>query len=272
MLLSVPARRVEITPSASGGRREPFRRRIRRWLLAVGIVLAFVVGTGSLVAWRISRQAPVWWRQVEPDRPETSLQAESVENGIVSAMHRADRPPGADSRPGAWRSEAWQFSITAADANAWLNTRLWKWLANQDERWVRPEGVREVQVDFDEGLIRIGVRVHREGGEQILSAAVRPRIEPSGLYVPAETIAVGRLVLPASLVLDRARVRLLELASPPREAVAHLDSVFESLAGHRALEVEPVVEVNGGRRVRILELTPRRGRLEVTCRTEHSVE
>jgi len=130
-------------------------RRVRVAVLASGLAVSVVVGVGTLIAWRISRQAPDWWRQVDASDPETVTRAESLENGIASAMHRVDRPleisPGGsdavasgDSGGAAWRSEPWSFSVSAADANAWLNTRLWKWLANRDERLVRPEALRSV--------------------------------------------------------------------------------------------------------------------------------
>ena len=42
-----------------------------------------------------------------------------------------------------------------------------------------------------------------------------------------------------------------------------------ALTGEAPLFLEPVVELSGGRRVRLLGVRARQGYLEITCRTEH---
>jgi len=262
-------------------------RRVRVAVLASGLAVSVVVGVGTLIAWRISRQAPDWWRQVDASDPETVTRAESLENGIASAMHRVDRPleisPGGsdavasgDSGGAAWRSEPWSFSVSAADANAWLNTRLWKWLANRDERLIRPDALREVQIEFEDGLIRLGVRLDGGGGwlgdGRVLSASVRAGVERgTALRVPAVSVAIGRLPLPPGLILDEAERSLSALVPEGADTRDVMVWVFDSLSGSESeRRIEPVVDVGGGRRVRIVSVRARNGWLELTCRTEHS--
>lgn len=257
-------------PRRSRSSRRTRWRRIRRWTLVIGLVVVLLLGVGALIAWDMSRQAPTWWRELDLESGSAAEAARTIEDHIASEMHEVDRPADASAPAGTWQSEPWSFALTAADANAWLNTRLWSWLANRDERFTRPDEIAEIQVDFDEGLVRLGARVRVAGREQIVTTSVRPEIRADGaLWLPARSFTLGRLGLPSSMVLEQAGERLLKIAEQSGGGDREFRALVGALTGKTPLFLEPVVELSGGRRVRLLSVRARQGYLEITCRTEH---
>ena len=148
--------------------------------MTVALVLCATVLV--LVVTSLTRSAPSWWRSVR-------------ENGLVNVMYEV-RPDAA---------EPWSVGLRAADANAWLNTRLGQWLRNRDERFVWPAQVRNVQVEFDRGLVQVGVEYVSDERPQVISATLRPEFHEDGsLWVRAESVSIGRLPLPADWILGQA--------------------------------------------------------------------
>ncbi|MBX3364495.1 MAG: hypothetical protein KF866_07000 [Phycisphaeraceae bacterium] len=246
-----------------------FFRRLRRWCLALALVIAFFGGILLVAAWMMIRQSPGWWRQIDPADPAVVRAAEEIENDLVNEFHRADRPADAatDAR---WASEPWALALSAPGANAWLNTRLRPWLENQYDDFSWPEDLLEIQVDFDAGRIVIGLRIRRGREEsQVLAARFVPRIPDDGsLWVQVERVYLGRLPMPADWVLGDADQRLSRLLDDAVDDPGELAALTAALAGRSALLDEPVVRLGDGRRVRVLSIRADRGLLEIICRTE----
>lgn len=235
-------------------------RRLRNWLLSLGLVVALAACGFLGIAALLVRQAPAWWRTTDPDDPATIRAGEEVENGVVNVMYQLRDDP---ARP-------WMVTLHAADANAWLNTRLTQWLVNADPEFEWPSDIENVQVQFDEGLIQIGVRVGGVQRPQIVSATLRPEVRNDGsLWVAAQSVSVGRLPIPAAWVVDRAPAAAARVV--PQRALEDPETLrlLRALAGENALESNPVVDLGDGRRVRLLRLSSKQGRLLVQCRTEY---
>jgi hypothetical protein len=228
-------------------------------VVSIGLVIVLGACVSAAIVVMLLSQAPAWWRTTQPDHPETIRAGEEVENGIVNVMYDVRESPAAP----------WTVTLHAADANAWLNTRLAQWLANSDAEFEWPREIENLQVQFDDGLIQIGVQFSSGSREQILSATLRPEFHEDGsLWVAARSISLGRLPIPAGWIVERAG-SIAEGVVPARvledPATMH---VLRALAGECPLDKEPVIELGDGRRVRLLRLAAERGRLLVQCRTE----
>lgn len=257
-------------PARSGGRGLGVREARafippRRAVLGLGLVLVGAVCLFLAAAFALTRLEPAWFDPPPGDDPDVAGLADQLQSALVTQA-TAVRP----IRDGA--SEPWGFSVSERDANAWLAALLPRWLANRDRSSLSAH-VRAVQVRFAEGRVEIGARVRSADGEQVVSASVRPAIDGAGaLWAPAERVAVGRLPLPmswAALQARRAAEGMLpaDRAADPG-AAALINGVLSALDGGRALSVSAAVRLDDGRRVRVLALRPRPGRIEVTCRTE----
>jgi len=243
------------------------RRRFRRPWVAAGLALC-AAGTAALAALALTRATPAWWRPIDPADPATIDAAQAVEHAVVrqlSALRPAASPPATPDA--SWRSETWSVSLSQADANAWLAARLPRWLESREKRVLWPAGVREVRVGFGDGVVRLGVRLAADGREQIAVAHVAPDLRADGsLWLPASWFSIGRLPVPGAWALggaDPGDYLPADLARLPQ--VRRLADV---LGGAAPLVNAAVIRLEDGRRVRLLRIAAREGRLELTCRTE----
>lgn len=246
-------------------------RRLRRLFLISATIVISVVAVLVLLGISLTNARPLWWRSVNAGDPKTIALAEEIESAVtrqLSLQRETDTSPIAPGGP-RWRSREWSVSISASDANAWLNARLPQWLANRADEIRWPREIAEVQVDFDNGKIAVGARVVASGREQVLSATLVPEIHADGsLWTSATWLHAGQLPVPASWII----ARLLDPARSvlPEEIrdIPEARDMFEAFDGRGALITAPVVKLGDGRRVRLLKVRPRDGRLEMTCRTE----
>lgn len=243
-------------------------RRAARWIVLAGISLALVGGICTLFINALANSAPTWWRSVHIANESTRQLAVSFENAVSNQLTSA-RPVAADLQPGErWRSEPWRVAIEPREVNAWLNARMPGWLAARGEVNAWPSELEELQVDFDRGVIRVGVRVQASGRSQIVTAHLRPTIDEDGaIWLPAERLSLGRLPLPKSLVLPGAQGWASSAVPDDFGEQADLGAMFDLFKGLVA-QPEPVVRLPDGRQVRLLGVRAREGRLELTCRTE----
>lgn len=238
---------------------QPNLRRLRRWLLGVGIALVLLATLLIVVSLGMARMAPEWWRTIHPGDPATIEAAEAIENDLANVVYAA-RPQ---------ESDVWAVSLRAQDANAWLNTRFARWLANADAEFEWPDEVRDLQAEFDDGLIQLGVRVVKGDSSQVLSAALRPRFDEHGaLWVSVESMYVGRLPIPSGWVVHRAAEFWPEVLPTRLLEDPDTGNILDALAGRVPLDPDPALDLGDGRRVRLLDLQPEQGRLRITCRTE----
>ena len=246
-------------------------RRVQRIAIVSGLLLIAAGSLGVLAALAMIRQSPGWWRSVRSDDPRTIRAAQNVEDRVFSGMSAA-RPTAegfTPGEPGQWRSEPFEIRVDAADANAWLNVRLPKWLANreQDFRW--PEEISEVQVDFDQGKLKVGARVKVGGQEQVISATIEPQLNPDGsLSAPATWVHVGRLGVPAAWVLQHTEDNAARYMPRSVADLPETRAMLSAFLGRLPIVQNAVLKLGDGRRVRILDLRTDRGALVLTCQTE----
>ncbi|HYE02464.1 MAG TPA: hypothetical protein VD963_04425, partial [Phycisphaerales bacterium] len=191
-------------PPSLPARARPLRRR-RRTLRAAALAAAAVLGAGVMTAVLLVRATPSWWQPPDPADARVQIIAAELEQGATAQLQRV-RPEAGSGAPG---SGAWTVHLSEDEANAWLAARLPDWIASRsrDFRW--PEQLGRVQVDFRDGLVCLGAEVFASSGGrnpaagQHVSASVRPVMTRNGaLWTPARAFYVGRLPVPASLVLD----------------------------------------------------------------------
>ncbi|MEM9166734.1 MAG: hypothetical protein AAGB48_06885, partial [Planctomycetota bacterium] len=182
----------------------------------------------------------------------------------------------------------WPVKLSDEGANAWLHDRLPGWLprltagsfeavVDEDgavvgERPVGgmawPESVREVRVLFEDGRCRIGAMVESDGGSRVYTATLAPEVRGDGsLWVRATGVSVGRLGLPAWLVLGDDGGWLRGSMPPELLETAEAQAVFEKLAGQAPLFEDAVIRLGDGRRVRLLSLAVGRDSLVASFRT-----
>jgi len=259
-----------------------------RLLLGVSAVATWLLAIGALAVIGLSRTAPAWWPAVKPADPATLAAAEAVENAVISqlSLARQTEPGFNPTGPGEWRSQTWSVSLSEADANAWLACRLPQWLQNREEvAW--PSEVGVVQVSFEEGLVRIGALVgpnpagppggggvagRRGGGgadRQVLGASLVPVLRGDGsLWVSARAFQAGRITIPAAWALRRVSDPSAPLIPAGTRELPQAHAVLAALAGSVPAAAKATVRLDGGRRVRLLKIVPRDGRIELTFRTE----
>jgi hypothetical protein len=238
-------------------------------------VLALIpclIATALLVMLAMSRSTPAWWSAAYELGPEADAQAESLE---AAAMAQASLVRRGEVDGTLWKSEVWSVSLSESDANAWLGARLPRWVESRGSQIRWPAVVRGVRVVFRDGAIWVGAQVRESEGEgrsaeSIVSVGLVPRVDEAGrLWFGASSVGVGRLTMPP-WVLGGARrnpdgsVLVPDSLSQRRD----IGPLLDVLAGAAPAANEPVMSVGDGRRVRLLSMRVREGRLELTCRTE----
>lgn len=246
--------------------------RLRRWA-AGGLFVLIVIGTAAgLTALALSQDRPTWWRPVNAKDPAVVAVAERLENAVATILTQA-RPPNEGGDP----SRPWTVRVNASDVNAWLNARLPTWMeSREDVAFDWPESLQEIRIDFRDGLIHIGAKVSAAKrvdpdtrGGNYFSAAIAPEFKADGsLWMPARSVALGRLSVPASWMLrdagggtgtDRVPEELAKLPET-REVLA-------AFAGRQAVMTNPTIKLGDGRRVKVLAMTAADGKLAITCQT-----
>lgn len=262
----------------------------KRRLIGGAFVLAVAGGALTLVGIALSQEAPAWWSAIDARDPEVLAAAQRVENGAATQLtkirQQSDEIADGSSAP-------WTVALKASDANAWLATRLGKWLESQEAeadasgrkvafRWPRELG--QVQVRFEGGVIGVGASVRSTGkaaadqseSVQVLTASIRPELRTDGsLWMPAGWVSLGRLSVPAAWMLpsgagakDQKHASVANAAAP--ESLRDLPQTRDMLAvfsGEMPAMKRPVIRIGDGRRVELLRLEPRDGVLLITCRT-----
>ncbi|MCE7973232.1 MAG: hypothetical protein DYG92_02735 [Leptolyngbya sp. PLA1] len=231
----------------------------RRHLRILALCLALGVAGAALVALLLAGATPAW--APAAPAPDASA-AETFEHAVVRQLTAVRDQDPSGTAPGgpAWASMPWSVSLRDDDLRAWLSHRLEPWALNRDLLRAWPADVSRPLVVCDEGVIHVAVRLGGPDGRLAHFSCV-PRIADDGsLWLSPTGAGVGRLRLPPQWVL---RNDLIGRGADPQ--TTHL---LECLRGEQPLADQAMIPLEGRRRVRILDLSPHPGRLEVRCRTE----
>lgn len=266
-------------PTALTRLRSMPRDRVRLCLAAAGIAMTSAACSAVFLTIALAQEAPTWWHRRDWRTPEVSRTAEALENWLVSSVYHArldaHRAPGQslppDAAPTFDKPVTWTIPVSSSDANAWLNSRLPRWIRHESETFQWPEQIEELQVEFRDDKILVGVKVRYAESTQFLSATLRPAIRESdgSLWMPAQTVSIGRVRLPASWFLSPQPTALAQEQIPEElRELPETQSLAAVFSGQIPVAQKPIIKLADGRRVRLLNLTSRDGTLQVTCRTE----
>lgn len=262
-VVKVAPARVTPTPR----RRLPRKRSL---LIGCGLFLAGVVTGGVLVAGWLADQRPGWWEPIDATNPHTVAIADAVENGAVDLLSQVR--PSVERTPGVLTSDPWTVKLTPEDVNAWIAVRMPMWIRNQSEKFRWPSEVAQLQVDFREDDIVLGVRAQSHGVERYLWVTLDPTIDEEGaLWLKATWVHVGRLSLPAAWFLPEEAVTTTSVTKNIPDDIRSLPAtgtLLAALNGAGPVAKNPTVRLADGRRVRIVGVAAEDGALYVTCRTE----
>ncbi|HED54525.1 MAG TPA: hypothetical protein ENJ00_10055 [Phycisphaerales bacterium] len=227
-------------------------------LIAVVGVLTFL---GALVV-LMARSAPAWWVDIDTTSQATIDLADQVQNGALSHLFE-DRH---SEMLGAVR---WPVKMTDEAANAWLNVKLPDWFAKITDGMRWPDSVEQMRMVFEDGSIRIGARVATEDGTRIYSAVLEPELRQDGsLWVRARSVSMGRLNIPAGLVLRGANADAARYIPESLRGTAEAEALFDKLAGKKPLFEDAEVHLGDGRQVKLLELRVRDGSIIALFETQ----
>lgn len=211
--------------------------------------------------------------------------ARLVENGAISHITADHQGSG----EGALEAVVWPVKLSDDGANAWLQLRLPVWLPKLTAGEFRevinergevvdrvpidglawPEAVSEVRAAFKDGRFRIGASVGRGADARYFSATLAPEIREDGsLWMRATSVSIGRLTLPAWLVLGDDGGLVRGWMPPELRETAEAEAIFEKLAGLEPVFEDAVIRLGDGRRVRLLSLAVGEASLVAQFRTE----
>jgi hypothetical protein len=267
-----------VTDRAPSTRKRGLRRRTRFALLAAATLGAGAIALAFAVSATLTRAAPSWWINPTADAA-TEARATALENAAVSQLYlardAAKNPTPEDAR---WSSEPWSVALDETDVNAWLAARLPKWVEGQPGMPAWPETMSQLQIRLESGAIRAGVRVETETGNaprnarnadyRFITASFVPVVDADGsLWLTASWVHMGRLPVPAAWVIGDAGASNGIL--PPELTGRPEAALFVGIAqGEAPFATTPVLALENNRRVRLLGIRVRDGRLELTMRTE----
>ena len=191
--------RVPAPPHASPtAHRAPSSPRRFRIALASALLLG-----AALTAILLAAIPPV----ARPTLPlDADLRGEAFEQALAAALTKI-RPPG----------EEWAIAVDPADINAWLATRLPKWIEHDPSLSALASATTLRIASIDDTLIlEDSVRA---SGAPVLSLPIAPSIEAGRLTLAIGTARVGRLPVPGSgsALASYLREHLDKLASGPAE-------------------------------------------------------
>ena len=256
-----PARRVVLVPALP-----PMPR---RWVLLGGAIVGLLALFGGAVLSLSALVAgkPAWWKDTPIGSNAVAEQIESGMLGHLTAVRPAD-PNFVPTREIVWRSEVWKISLKEEDANTWLALKLPEYLANRQPpvRW--PREIEGVRVWFDKGEVRLGAKVRQGSEVRYVGTTLRPTIREDGsMWMPSDGVNVGALSAPAWSI-GAARSIYGDPVPANIAGMPEVKSMFGAFQDENPVMRDAVVRLEGGRRVRILSITPRNGWIEITCWTE----
>ncbi|MEO0513017.1 MAG: hypothetical protein AAF108_09000 [Planctomycetota bacterium] len=229
-------------------------RRAPRASLAAGLASVFLC-TSIAFVWsaQLASTPPGWWSAAPIENAATI--ALDIENTVIGLTYK---PADAD----------WPLDLDDHAVNAWISKRLPVWLSHEANttifRW--PDEIGTVRVAFRDGELLVGIRLTTgDTPPTIYAATLRPTLSESGaLWIPARSIQIGSLKLPAGPVLTSAPTKALPKGLRNRPEITAL---FDALAGRRPIVERADIRLGDGRRVRVEQLAITEGSARLVCRT-----
>ena len=239
-------------------------KRKRAMLASGALVFIGAVCLVAAVGVSLSRSAPSWWIDVDKESERNIELANQVQNLSITYIH-ADHESVVDG------VSQWPVKMTDEAANAWLNISMPAWFTKISDGMDWPESISQVQIVFDSGTLRLGVRVRTEIGTRIYSCAIVPELRDDGsLWMKASTVSMGRLTLPASWMLRGAESHAAGYIPEQLRGTAEAEALFEKLTGQLPLFDVAEVKLGDGRRVRLLDLRVRDGTIITLFETKEA--
>jgi hypothetical protein len=270
MTTATPASRI---PEPAGRRRWPW------WRATIWGVVSLAVVTGVVIYWLWSSEPTSWQRTREmmSQKPAEEVRelADSLERGVVAKLSHIDPtaqppPPAPGTATGAADAQGKAppppppdpnaprtLTITPDAANAWLKTKLPKWLANQKRSM--PDEIQQPTVWIDDGRLVLAFRLVTDKFDQVFSAALDAKMTDDGrLSLRAHRVWAGRLPVPFQRVIN---------AMDQRRFGYKTRRFLNDLAGDKGYVVDPVQDVDG-RKARLLGFAVKDNGVELTFRVE----
>jgi hypothetical protein len=257
-------------------RKEKIIRGVGIGLLACGTIAGVVV----ISAYFMAKMTPGWFVPQSPQDPLVIAAARRIENNVATVLTKV-RQPGAlaANQPASLGPDRWAISLSAQDANAWLSVRLPMWMESEcDPPLAWPKEVGAVQVAFEGGRIYVGASLRAGGSEdqeRVLTASIEPIFDEHGsLWTPARSIGLGRVAVPAGLIMQAgAGGGGAENGASPTGMPGELadlpqtKGVLGALAGKVPALRSPVLKIGDGRRVKLVGMEAKNGKLIITLET-----
>jgi len=159
---------------------------------------------GSAVGMFILAALPPVARPTLPVDPEA--RGAALEQALAGELTKI-RPP----------EDEWAIAIDPADINAWLATRLPKWIEH-DEQLASLAAAQSVRIAAIDGQLIVEDSV-RAGGAAVVSLPVEPELRDGRLNLAIGTARIGRLPIPGSgsALASLLQETLEKLASGPAQ-------------------------------------------------------
>ncbi len=224
------------------------------WRVAFACVVVIAIAFGAMLWgwWQVNR-TPVWW---VPPTDVTSAAVvetgEDFENRMLTDSSRVRK-----------KNMTWTLVVTEEEINAWLSTRLPRWMENQQPNQSSMLGsfgdIAQVHVRIKDGRIRFGARIGVVAGDvesgYVVSAMIEPQIGvEGGLMLGLGETAAGRLPVPADSIVSMFEQQLRAAGN----------DVLKLIVGD---EIDPVIQMPNNQRIRVLELEVNTGEIILTCQT-----
>jgi len=245
----------------------PAPRKRRFGCLSIVLTLLTLIILAVAVAIWMAKSEPAEWLEVnkmiaDATPEEKSQRAESLEKRFVGESQGIDTKTGPVITPGFDPSAPTErdISISVADANIWLATRLEKTLANQNS--AMPKAIADPRVWIEDGQVVLSAKVELPGANinGVISVALEASMQPDGqMAMKVAKVRAGKLPLPSGVVADQLRE---EFKNAEANAVQMIGKAFDGMT------IDPVFPDAGdkSRETRILDFKIHPDRVDLKLR------
>ncbi len=259
---------------------------MKRFIWRSVVVVALLAIIGVVVGFFLLRSEPSHWaerqqRRATVPQADRNTQAQSLEARFTALLSYTNPTgdPGIKFLPDSASTGAVtgvstpgqpddglglrSISVSTDEVNAWLETRLPEWLANQNV--TLPAEVQDPMFAVRDGLVILAFRYETQRVSQVVSMSFRPELIGQDTQNPQLVFALagvsgGKLPFPSGTLVSR----LEEQASTAKNEA--LTRVADAMAGRPFEPVMPLAD--GKRQVRLINYTLGDDTTELTVRLE----